>query len=150
MSYLYLDTSTLISLALGDQKRSAVVIPLLKKFKNLICSEVSVVEGQSGISFQYSNDGRKRVTAEQNFNRVLTRLNLFCVSSLVLGHARVLVKSYRRSFGLRSLDAIHIATANLVRQQVAKGSNISFEYVTSDERQHEVFTAEGYIGTFIP
>lgn len=83
--------------------------------------------------------------AEQNLNRILASMTLYAVNSLVLGHARVLVKKYRSMLGLRSLDSIHLASANLVQQSLLE-DEIQLEYLTADKRQHQAFTAEGFLG----
>jgi predicted nucleic acid-binding protein len=148
---LYLDSSVLVSLALSDPKQSKRASELMHEHGQIVTSELAVVECQAGISAQLaaSKAMHQAASAEQNLNRLLATLDLIAVSSLVLGQARSLVKRYRITVGLRSLDAIHIATANLLAQSFNDDSGFRFRYLTADRRQHEAFTAEGLIGDLL-
>jgi hypothetical protein len=53
------------------------------------------------------------------------------------------------SIGLRSADAIHLATANEFKEAVGLDDDIRLEYLTSDRKQHQAFTAEGFEGLFL-
>ncbi|MCM0605152.1 MAG: PIN domain-containing protein [Xanthomonadaceae bacterium] len=143
--FLYLDSSIIASLAVRDSEREKKIFKSIETYEHTGSSEISVVECQSGISFQYAKDSELRLYAEQNLNRIIASLSLYSVNSLVLGHARSLVKQYRSTIGLRTLDSIHLSTANLVQQSL-KEDGLTMEYLTGDKRQHEAFTAEGFLG----
>lgn len=146
MKFLYLDSSTLVSVALGDLKRSAPVWKLIKESHTIGTSELAVVECQAGLSHQLADRVELLTKAEQNLNQLLGRMTLYFVGSLVLGHARTLVKRYRNSMGLRSSDAIHLSTLNLIQQGLADIEGFLLQYLTSDRKQHAAFTAEGHMG----
>ena len=151
---LYLDSSVLVSLALIEAKHSRRAAELMREYGQGVTSELAVVECQAGISAQLASSKtahRPSLTAhaEQNLNRVLMTLDLIAVSSLVLGQARSLVKRYRVALGLRNLDAIHVATANLLAQSMGDDPEFRIYYLTADRRQHEAFSAEGLVGELL-
>jgi hypothetical protein len=145
--FLYLDSSILVSIGCQDSERSKQATEHLKKYQHLGSSEISVVEAQAGLSAQLGDDPSFLVDAEQNMNQIFGRLVLYSVDSLVLGHARALVKRHRKSIGLRIMDSIHVATFNLIAESCSTFSeNVVLEYITADRKQHAAFTAEGHIG----
>ncbi len=150
MKFLYLDSSVLVSLALYDPVRIQKAQIKMKQFDVLGTNELAIVECQAGLSSQLGNKGVDLTDAEQNLNQILARIYLYKIDSLILGHARSLVKSYRNSLGLRTLDAIHLATANLILQSFNSSTGEShMEYLTADRKQHSAFTTEGYVGSLI-
>jgi predicted nucleic acid-binding protein len=144
MRFVYVDSSVLVLFALKDPNRERKIRELLGSYDEIVTSELSGVEAQSGLSHQLDRQPRLLTNSEQNLNRILANVNLYAIDSFVLGHARVLVKRYRSSLGLRAMDSIHVATGNLFRESL--GSSAQPEYLTADRRQHAVFTAEGWIG----
>jgi predicted nucleic acid-binding protein len=145
MAFVYLDSSVLVAIALGDLRGSRVLA--IVGTRDSCTSELSVVECQAGLSFQYSAAPGGLPAAEQALNAVLGRMLLIQVSAAVIGHARTLVRRHRSGIGLRTLDALHIASCGEVQAQLGAGS---IEYISADRRQHSVFTAEGFSGTFLP
>jgi len=151
-SLLYIDSSVLVGLALGDPKFSRKAWELIRSFEEAATSELSVVECQAGVTSQAAvlKAPGQVPLLDQNLNRILASLSLIAISSLVLGHARALVKRYRVSVGLRSMDAIHLATANLLQQSLgANDPDFQLHYLTADRKQHEAFSSEGLIGQYL-
>ncbi len=149
MSYLYLDSSILVSLAVEDARNTVSIRKTIEKHKTIGTSEITVVEAQAGLISQLGKNQNLLSNAEQNLNRILGSMNLFSVNSIVLGSARSLVKQYRASVGLRSMDAIHLATAKIISQSSGDQRPVELNYLTSDKKQHAAFTAEGYVGELI-
>ena len=147
--YLYVDTSVLVSWATLDSEREKM-LDWKGRFEKMGTSEIAVVECQAGVTWQIENKltDDQKTRAEQNLNRILMMTDLYAIDSIVLGSARHLVKRYRVLKGLRTLDAIHLATALLIHQSL-QGTGTEFEYLTADRRQHEAFTAEGFVGNLI-
>jgi hypothetical protein len=85
--------------------------------------------------------------AEQSLDAVLDRMHIIQVTSTVLVQARTLVRRHRSGIGLRTLDAIHVASCGEVRAQVGAGA---IEYITADRRQHVAFMSEGFSGALLP
>jgi predicted nucleic acid-binding protein len=148
---LYVDSSVVVCLALGDPKRSPQAWKRVREFDEVATSELAVVESQAGVTAQLSalKATDQAPFVEQNLNRILAGLDLISINSIVLGQARSLVKRYRVSVGLRSLDAIHVATANLLTQSFGDQPDVQLYYLTADRRQHEAFSSEGHIGELL-
>ena len=146
MNSLYIDSSALVSVAFQDPKRWPLIKKHTQKSKDIISSELAVVECQSGLSSPAHNlSMEQQVDIEQNLNRIFANTLLIQVSSEILGAARYLVREYRKSLGLRSADAIHVATANILRKEAFGTLRI----ITADKKKFEVFTAQGYVTYFV-
>lgn len=145
MAFVYLDSSVLVAIALGDPRGTKAVAILGSR--DSCTSALSPVECQAGLSFQYATALGGLPAAEQAFDAILDRMHIIQITSSVLIQARTLVRRHRSGIGLRTLDAIHVASCGEVRAQVGAGA---IEYVTSDRRQHVAFTSEGFSGTFLP
>jgi predicted nucleic acid-binding protein len=145
MTVVYLDSSVLVSIALGDPRGSQTLAILGSR--DSYTSELSPVECQSGLSFQYASAPSGLPTAEQALNAVLGRIQMIQITSAVLSQARTLVRRHRQGIGLRTLDALHVASCIEVQAQLGAGT---VEYITADRRQHNAFTAEGFFGAFLP
>jgi len=141
----YLDSSVLVSMALGDS-RGMQALAILGS-RDACTSELSAVECQSGLSSSYSQANSGLPAAEQVLNAILGRVQIIRVTSAVLGQARTLVRRHRSGIGLRTLDAIHIASCAEVQAEMGAGT---VEYITADRRQHSAFTAEGFAGALLP
>ena len=144
MDLLYLDSSVVVSMALGDQRGSQALAIL--DSRDSCTSELSAVECQAGLSFHYSETPGGLPAAEQVLNAILGRMQTIQVTSAVLSQARTLVRRHRSGIGLRTLDALHIASCTEVQAQLGAGS---VDYLTADRRQHSGFTAEGFSGVLL-
>jgi predicted nucleic acid-binding protein len=98
------------------------------------------------LSSQYSAAPEGLPIAERALNAVLGRMQLIQLTSEVLGQARTLVRRHRLGIGLRTLDALHIASALEVQAELGAGA---IEYITADRRQHQAFAAEGLAGALL-
>jgi uncharacterized protein with PIN domain len=145
MSLLYVDSSVLVSMALGDQ-RGLQALAILGS-RDSCTSELSSVECQGGLSINYSEAPSGLPVAEQVLNTLLGRMQVIQVTSAVLRQARTLVRRYRTGIGLRTLHALHIASCAEVQAQLGAGT---IEYITADRRQHNAFTSEGFSGALLP
>ena len=145
MTFIYLDSSVLVAMALGDPRGTQALA--IVGARDSCTSALSPVECQAGLSFQYAAAPGGLPAAEQALDAVLARMQIIPLTSSVLVHARTLVRRHRAGIGLRSLDAIHVASCGEIRAQVGTGA---IEYVTGDRRQHVAFTSEGFSGTLLP
>jgi predicted nucleic acid-binding protein len=145
MPVVYIDSSVLVSIALGDP-RGFQALAILGS-RDSCTSELSPVECQAGLSFQYAGASGGLPAAEQSLNTVLGRIQMIQVTSDVLRQARTLVRRHRSGIGLRTLDALHVASCTEVQAQLGAGT---VEYITADRRQHNAFTAEGFFGALLP
>jgi len=144
MAFVYLDSSVVVAVALGDP-RGAQTLAILGS-RDSCTSALSPVECQAGLSFQYAAAPGGLPAAEQALDAVLGRMLIIQVTSNVLVQARTLVRRHRPGIGLRTLDAIHVASCGEVRAQVGTAA---IEYITADRRQHVAFTSEGFSGTLL-
>ena len=147
MIILYVDSSVLVSAALKDPQRATTLLKAFRSTDQVTISELAVVECQAGVS-SLQQDPQDRLHTETNLNQLLARAEFIAISSEVLGVARALVRNYRAALGLRAADAIHIATANLIRQTLHSPRH-SLRYLTADKRQHLAFKAEGHSGEWV-
>lgn len=145
MAVVYLDSSVLVSIALRDRRGSQALTILGSR--GAYTSELSQVECQSGLSFQYASAPGGLPTAEQALNAVLARVQMIQITPAILVQARTLVRRHRAGLGLRTLDAVHLASCIEIQAHFGAGA---IEYITADQRQHTAFTAEGFFGTLLP
>ncbi len=144
MAFVYLDPSVLVAIALGDQRGTQALAIIGSR--NSCTSAISPVECQAGLSSQYAAAPRGLPSAEKALESVLSRTLVIQVTDGVLVQARTLVRRYRTGIGLRTLDAIHVASCGEVRTQVG---NSAIEYITAEKRQHAAFMSEGFSGTLL-
>src|SRR3989442_1104989 len=149
MNCLYIDASILVSIALNDPARVPKALRHIQKYDEVMTSDLSRVECQAGISSQLADYPDFLVAAEQNMNRIMNRLLILSVTTSVVGIAKILIKRYRISIGLRSADAIHLATANEFKETAGPKPDFRLDYLTSDRRKHRAFTAEGFEGLIL-
>ena len=144
MAFVYLDSSVLVAIALADPQGAQALA--IVGSRDSCTSALSAVECQAGLSFQYAAALSGLPTAEQALDAVLAHMQIIQVTSNVLVQARTLVRRHRSGIGLRTLDAIHVASCEEVRAQIGTAA---IEYVTADKRQHLAFTSEGFSGTLL-
>jgi predicted nucleic acid-binding protein len=144
MVFVYLDSSVLVANALGDVRGSQALAILGSR--DSCTSETSAVECQAGLSFQYATAPGGLPGAERSLNAVLARLQMIQITATVIGQARTLVRRHRAGIGLRTLDALHVASCAEIQAQLGADA---IEYITADRRQHQAFTAEGFSGDFL-
>jgi predicted nucleic acid-binding protein len=144
MAIVYLDSSVLVAIALRD-KRGSQAMRILGS-RDAYASAIVEVECQSSLSFQYANASSGLPSAEQALNAVLARVQTIQITTAVVAQARTLVRRYRAALGLRTLDAVHVASCVEMRAQLGAGA---VEYITADQRQHSAFASEGFSGTLL-
>lgn len=124
MAATYLDSSAIVKLAVREDE-SAVLTRYLRRRRPLVSSALARTEVMRALL----PGGDAAVAAGR---KVLTRLDLIRISTGVLGEAAALLPA-----DLRSLDAIHLATARRLGQDLGA-------IVTYDERMAEAATHLGY------
>lgn len=143
MAFVYFDSSVLVAVALGDARGTEALAILGSR--DSCTSALAPVECQAGLSFQYAGAPTGLPAAEQALDSVLNRMHIIQITTSVLVQARTLVRRHRSGIGLRTLDAIHLASCGEVRTQA--GGIV--EYITADRRQHLAFMSEGFSGTLL-
>ncbi len=131
---LYLDSSLIVSLVIGEAKRTEAFREYDQKGVSIQSSFLTRVELQSAIGFL---PPQARPLADKGWTEFSSRVNFVEVSQDILSDSSLLVRAYRSSHGLRSLDAIHVATARKLVEL------IPLLVLTADRRQYEVMAALG-------
>ena len=130
----YFDASAVLKRYVAELGSDAVA-PLLRRHA-LVSSAVLVVEITSALHRRRAEFGAAGLkTTWKRFSADRAHWRLAAVSDLVLARAEEVV----RSAGLRTLDAIHVATAVLVGGEL--GSPLAF--VTADGAQASAARAAG-------
>lgn len=116
---LYLDSSAILKIVVPEPESKAL-LQFLADWPNRISSELARTEVLRALR-------RADVTAPQfrRGQKTLERIGLVPIESRILNDAALL-----RPFSLRSLDAIHLATALSLRQEL--GGIISYDVRLSD------------------
>ena len=73
----------------------------------------------------------------RNVWRYITRFNLESLNQLILDEAGIMLQKFGKDYGLRTLDAIHIATFSLIAEK-------KWLFVCSDETVCMVVKELGY------
>jgi len=141
--FLYADSSLLVSIACNDA-RGKMGLDLLKTYDRCFTSIISEIECQAGITTQAADNLDSLIALENNLENVFDRINLITINRTIVNISKNLLRRYRLSLGLRSLDSIHVATAKQIQTTV--GTQNKLEYTTADRRQGECFTREGLRG----
>jgi len=144
MTVVYIDSSVIVSIALGDPR--GVQALAMAGSRDVYTSDLAPVECQAGLSFQYASAPGGLPAAEQALNAVLARMQMIQITAAILIQARTLVRRHRSGIGLRTLDALHVASCTEIQAQLGSGS---VEYITADRRQHSAFMAEGFAGAVL-
>lgn len=124
MTATYLDSSAIVKLAVREPE-SAALRRYLRRRRTLVTSALARTE----IVRALLPGGGEAIAAGR---RVLTRLDLVRINNRVLDHAATLLPEH-----IRSLDAIHLATAGQLGQDLGV-------VVTYDTRMAEAAEQLGY------
>lgn len=106
MAHVYLDTSALVKLVVEERESTALRRSLVL-WPNRVSSEVSVVELLRAVR---RSAGNRTLECERRAMLVLSRIGLHALNRSLLLEAAVLSPR-----SLRTLDAIHLATALRIR-----------------------------------
>jgi predicted nucleic acid-binding protein len=148
MPVTYLDSSALVRVIAREGEIEAVEQALSEE---PVSSTLAKVEVSAAIyvrwrSQEISEEDRDRLLANAE-NNVLPGIDMFALNDEVVDEARMLVGRHP----LRSLDALHVATAEIISRRVERRGDV-VTFCTADKRQ--ATTAEALFGTdrvvFVP
>lgn len=121
---LFFDTSALIKF-FHEEKGSEEVVSLILNSRNSIyISELAKIEFKSALFRKYRNKEINDKSLNQaiiNFNKVICNFNVMPFDSSVISRSEVLLAQFGKKEGLRTLDALHLASFLL-----AKSNNWKF------------------------
>ncbi len=143
MAWAYFDTSALVKRYVSEPGRREV-LQLLRRHQ-LVTSAILPVEVRSALRRRTSEGTLDATRLPEMLRRVAADRaywTLVAVGSEVLAGAETLIAAHP----LRTLDAIHVASAQLFRSRV---TTPEFIFVSADERQTAAAVAVGLTGRLI-
>ncbi len=117
---IYLDTSAMVKFFHIEQGTDAVSDLILNNINEIYLSELSRLEFISAIQRRYRN---KEINKEnllktiKAFDKEIRLFKVEPITRLIIGEAEGLLKKYGSSYGLRTLDSIHMATFMLIKDK---------------------------------
>lgn len=137
MPTLYFDTCALVKRYYREQGHENVKQLIGVQTNQIVLSNLGAVEISSVLRKKYRTGGLTEENTKKRLSRFIydgqQRYTLFPVTTSILGEAMGLIAKH----DLRSLDAIHLATARKIRSEVQR-----FQFITSDEDLFEAADAE--------
>jgi predicted nucleic acid-binding protein len=135
----YFDTSSLVKY-FHVESGSETVTALIQDQHNISCiSELAGLEFMSALCRRFRN---KELTAIQleiafhQFEAAKKNFNIILMDSSVIAKAEQLLEKYGRGKGLRTLDALHLASYLLHEKR-------TWQFVVSDHHLHEIASGMG-------
>ncbi len=137
---VFFDTSALVKFFNVEQGTDRVTQLIVNQRNQIFISELARLEIISAFYRKYRNhqiDNVQLKEAVSGFNDQLNRFNLESLNQLILDEAANMLQKFGKVHGLRTLDAIHIATFSLVAEK-------KWLFVCSDETLCLVVKELGY------
>jgi len=142
---LFFDTSALVKL-FSTEKGSEIVKDLISdKTNHIWISELVYLEIYCALyrklrNKEFSVENLKII--ENEIEGQLEEFSTIPLETAVLEKSKELIKNYGKNYGLRTLDALHIATWFLIAEN-------NWKFVTSDKNQIEVIKKSGFTAIHI-
>ena len=137
---VFFDTSALVKFFNVEQGTDRVTELILSRSNQIYISELARLEMLSAFYRKFRNHQIDLVhlnEAISGFNDQLTRFNLESLNQLILDEAGTMLQKFGKDFGLRTLDAIHLATFSVIAEK-------KWLFVCSDETLGMVVKELGY------
>ncbi len=138
---LFLDTSALIKLFHREIKTDFVIQLINDPQNKSWISELTIIEFFSATYRLYREsriNDEELNNAVNGFDKECDRFNIVSLNEAVIKEARELLTNLGKSIPLRSLDALQLASYNLVYEE-----NKDWAFVTSDARLIQIFRITG-------
>jgi len=135
----FLDTSALVKL-FHQEEGSDQIVALFQQGAQIWISDLARLEIMSALYRKFRNkelDELRLQTAVQAIDAQLQQFNIEPVNRLTMDEALMLLKLLGKNHGLRTLDALHLATFNLI-------SEPTWYFVTAD---HNLMAAASTLGS---
>ena len=126
---VFFDTSALVKFFNVEQGTERVTELILNRRNRIFISELARLEIYSALYRKFRNhqiDNVQLNEAISGFNDQLVQFNLESMNQLILDEAGVMLQNFGKNYGLRTLDAIHLATFSLIAEK-------SWVFVCSDD-----------------
>jgi predicted nucleic acid-binding protein len=137
---VFFDTSSLVKFFKVEQGTDQVTEIILSRNNQIYISELARLEMLSAFYRKFRNHQIDLIhlnDAISGFNEQLAAFNLESLNQLILDEAGTMLQKFGKDFGLRTLDAIHLATFSLIADK-------KWLFVCSDETLCMVAKELGY------
>jgi predicted nucleic acid-binding protein len=137
----FFDTSALVKFFYVESGTELVTQIMENTASEIWISDLARLEFISAIYRRFRNkslDEIKLHTATTYFEKQLISFNVEPLNRLVIDEAGLLLKKYGKVYGLRTLDALHLATYSLISEQ-------GWCFVTSDTVLADVAKLAGFL-----
>ena len=137
---VFFDTSSLVKFFKVEQGTDQVTEIILSRNNQIYISELARLEMLSAFQRKFRNHQIDLIhlnDAISGFNEQLAAFNLESLNQLILDEAGTMLQKFGKDFGLRTLDAIHLATFSLIADK-------KWLFVCSDETLCMVAKELGY------
>lgn len=137
----FFDTSALVKFFYVENGTELVTQIMEYADSEIWISDLARVEFTSALYRRYRNktlDEIKLHVATTYFEKQLDSFNIEPLNQLVIDEAGLLLKKYGKDHGLRTLDALHLATYSLISEQ-------GWCFVTSDGALADVANIAGFL-----
>jgi predicted nucleic acid-binding protein len=137
---VFFDTSSLVKFFNVEQGTDQVTEIILSRNNQIYISELARLEMLSAFYRKFRNHQIDLIhlnDAISGFNEQLAAFNLEGLNQLILDEAGTMLQKFGKDFGLRTLDAIHLATFSLIADK-------KWLFVCSDETLCMVVKELGY------
>lgn len=137
---VFFDTSALVKFFNVEQGTEHVTELILNRRNRIFISELARLEIYSALYRKFRNhqiDNVQLNEAISGFNDQLVQFNLESMNQLILDEAGVMLQNFGKNYGLRTLDAIHLATFSLIAEK-------SWVFVCSDDILGKVVKELGF------
>ena len=134
----FLDTSALVKL-FHEEEGSEQIVSLFKRGTQIWVSDLARLEIMSALYRRFRNhelDELRLQTAVQAIEAQLQNVTIEPITRITMDEALMLLKLHGKNHGLRTLDALHLATFNLI-------SESNWYFVTAD---HNLMVAANALG----
>jgi predicted nucleic acid-binding protein len=137
---VFFDTSALVKFFNVEQGNERVTELILNRRNRIFISELARLQIYSALYRKFRNhqiDNVQLNEAISGFNDQLVQFNLESMNQLILDEAGVMLQNFGKNYGLRTLDAIHLATFSLIAEK-------SWVFVCSDDILGKVVKELGF------
>lgn len=137
---LFFDSSTLVKFFHSEEGSQRVTELITSEENEIWISEIASIEFISSVFRRFRNneiDENKLNNALSGFEEQMITFNVEPLGNAIIKEAESLMKQYGKSYGLRTLDALHLGTFNLIAEK-------DWFFVASDETLCKVVHQIGY------
>lgn len=137
---VFFDTSALVKFFNVEQGTDRVTELIVNRRNRIFISELARLEIHSAFYRKFRNHQIDTIQLNEailGFNEQLVWFNLEGLNQLILDEAGIMLQNFGKEYGLRTLDAIHLATFSLIAEK-------SWLFVCSDDILGKVVIELGY------